>query len=423
VYWNASRAIKVPPGEVEPITEFPMFSHLYGDLHAHVMALPIAMLCLLLSWQLFRRFHPLRVIAFSLVLGTIWATNTWDIPVQASVFLFVCLFPVWRDRKWMTRLAWAAAGLFLAKAFFTPFHQSFSGPPLDFQLWQGPRSSLLDLFLIHGLFLVPLIFGAIVWMKTSRQNRTISHLFPLLLTLGCIFMIGLLEVVHMKGDIGRMNFVFKFVYQVWWILACITAVITIRFFGRRHLIFSGITTALIAAAMVYPFTAIPAKLTEWKWASPKHSLNGMDYMDTAIWEADGNPIHLTDDKAAIEWLREHAAPGSVLLEAIRPPYQWGGRISWHTGLPTVLGWDWHMRQQRSWPGGDNAVHQRSRDIQQFFTQADQTILKRYNVNYVVLGDLERHTYGTESLVRLSRLPTLSPVFASGGTTIYKVIEQ
>jgi hypothetical protein len=44
-YWIPSRAIPAP-GDVEPITEFPIFTILYGDPHAHLFALPITLLVL-----------------------------------------------------------------------------------------------------------------------------------------------------------------------------------------------------------------------------------------------------------------------------------------------------------------------------------------------------------------------------------------
>ena len=47
-YWNASRAIGGEHGG--PITEFPFFTFLYGDLHAHFIALPITVLAL--GWVL-----------------------------------------------------------------------------------------------------------------------------------------------------------------------------------------------------------------------------------------------------------------------------------------------------------------------------------------------------------------------------------
>src|SRR5262249_10333149 len=47
-FWNASRVIHHAVGEPGPITEFPAFTFIYGDLHAHAMALPLAALALAL---------------------------------------------------------------------------------------------------------------------------------------------------------------------------------------------------------------------------------------------------------------------------------------------------------------------------------------------------------------------------------------
>ncbi|MFC1879249.1 DUF2298 domain-containing protein [Chloroflexota bacterium] len=44
-YWIPSRAIPAF-GDIEPITEFPFFTALYADLHAHLFALPIALLAI-----------------------------------------------------------------------------------------------------------------------------------------------------------------------------------------------------------------------------------------------------------------------------------------------------------------------------------------------------------------------------------------
>src|SRR5690606_1270468 len=43
-FWTATRAINIEPGETAPITEFPFFTFLYGDLHAHMISLPLSLL-------------------------------------------------------------------------------------------------------------------------------------------------------------------------------------------------------------------------------------------------------------------------------------------------------------------------------------------------------------------------------------------
>ena len=47
-YWNPSRV--VPPLGGNEITEFPLFTFIYSDLHAHMIAMPLALLAL--SWAL-----------------------------------------------------------------------------------------------------------------------------------------------------------------------------------------------------------------------------------------------------------------------------------------------------------------------------------------------------------------------------------
>ncbi|MBF8257482.1 MAG: putative membrane protein, partial [Anaerolineales bacterium] len=53
-YWNPSRAIPSASGDVDPITEFPFFTFLYADPHAHMFALPLTVLGLgwAVSWML-----------------------------------------------------------------------------------------------------------------------------------------------------------------------------------------------------------------------------------------------------------------------------------------------------------------------------------------------------------------------------------
>ncbi len=45
-FWTATRAINYLDGETAPITEFPFFTFLYGDLHAHMISLPLQFLAL-----------------------------------------------------------------------------------------------------------------------------------------------------------------------------------------------------------------------------------------------------------------------------------------------------------------------------------------------------------------------------------------
>jgi uncharacterized membrane protein len=112
------------------------------------------------------------------------------------------------------------------------------------------------------------------------------------------------------------------------------------------------------------------------------------------------------------------------LEGVTPGYRWGSRYSIYTGLPAVAGWDWHQRQQRGKFG--YLVTKRQQDVTTFYESADpaeQTaILDRYDVRYVVLGQLERNYFPGQGLANIERglNGRLQKAFDNGSTTIYHV---
>ena len=83
------------------ITEFPFFSFLLGDLHAHVMALPFLALALGLLLNLllskeppglaWLRRNPWECAVLALSLGALGFVNTWDVPTFGVLFLAALL--------------------------------------------------------------------------------------------------------------------------------------------------------------------------------------------------------------------------------------------------------------------------------------------------------------------------------------------
>ena len=99
-------------------------------------------------------------------------------------------------------------------------------------------------------------------------------------------------------------------------------------------------------------------------------------------------IELRYDKQAIDWILANIKGRPVILEATVDVYRWGSRVSTNTGLPTVLGWDWHEKQQR-WPYRQE-VDLRRRDVELAYTTTSiddlYTVLDRYDIDliYVVM---------------------------------------
>lgn len=126
--------------------------------------------------------------------------------------------------------------------------------------------------------------------------------------------------------------------------------------------------------------------------------------------------------AAIDWLNEHVEGTPVILEAPGDRYRayvYEGRISAFTGLPTLLGWGGHEHQ---WRGNYEEPARREPDIQALYTTPDPdqalSLLKRYGIQYVYVGPLERSRYPSEGLEKFAKIG--QTVYDAGGAKIFRI---
>jgi uncharacterized membrane protein len=147
-------------------------------------------------------------------------------------------------------------------------------------------------------------------------------------------------------------------------------------------------------------------------------------MQRASHDEQGQDLELPSDYEAIRWMLENVEGSSVVLEGQAPQYHWGSRFSIYTGLPTVLGWEWHQKQQR-W-GYQARVEQRRHDVQRAYdspnVETARAILQKYGVRYVVVGGLERAYYSATGLAKFEAMigSDLEVAYRAGAVTIYWV---
>ena len=130
---------------------------------------------------------------------------------------------------------------------------------------------------------------------------------------------------------------------------------------------------------------------------------------------------------AIRWIQENVTGSPVIAEANTAPvlYGWEGRYSMFTGNPTIVGWDYHQRQQR--PPEAPLVDQRVKDVQTAYTTTNPEtayrIFRRYGASYFVDGLLERAYFGDRHEKWASgegKLWTL--VYRNPGVQIYRLLQ-
>lgn len=291
------------------------------------------------------------------------------------------------------------------------------------------------LFFMLGFLL--LLAVLVAWQRRREPVR----LFLAGMVATAVALSAAVERYVLVGDVGRMNTVFKFYLQIWMLLGLVAAVGVVVLVARYRKMVNSSTRAIwaicavvfIVAGLSYPVQATPARLDDRFQAMPR-TLDGMTYMTEAVYDdagpdgSGGATYPLIGDYEAIRWLQDNVQGSPVVLEGNTQLYRWGSRVSIYTGLPTVLGWDWHQTQQRA--GYGDLIQERKADVEQMLGgrvsfAAIQPLLDKYHVRYIYIGDLERTYYGAAGLRKFevaANAGQLTVVYDADGVKIYRYDE-
>lgn len=353
------------------------------------------------------------------------------------------------------------------------------------RLHPAPLTAIGGLILAAGLLIVSEpsvavslgIAASAAMFAVSGWKTPASFLPWAFVAVGCLT-IASTEFVYVvddlqNGDWQRMNTVFKFYIQAWILIAVGSAVLftrlvlsasrptiggpdrgvfgiiadharpardhdTVRRTGFRAAGtgLAGLAVIAIVLGLIYPVLATPVRLRQDMPSSPNRlTLDGYAWMEEGtLLNGTGEVISFSGDLDAINWLNDNAGQTDVIVEAAIGPYRGNGaRISSGTGMPAVIGWDRHQHQQR-YPEG---IVQRMADVRTIYNSTDPTVkielLGRYNVRYVVVGDVERRwntpespePYASEGGLRAFESmigSSLRLAFVSGSTQVYEVLD-
>ncbi len=462
------------PSRVIPdtISEFPSFSLILQDLHAHVLALPFTLVALAFALQVVlagpRGDALLRgvaeALAAALAIGFLYAVNSWSYPVAAG--LLVLAVAAWarsaesRGRRGYAAV-WLAIVLLASVVLVLPFWLEFDPAARGIALVEERASFgefMGDNALIYGMLAWPLTAAlAARLLATRRPWRTAvwsavaaifagSLLAPVdltgaaavaallavalaalfstrlgagerflwLLVAGAATCVLLPELVYVRDEFEggvnyRMNTVFKLGYQGWVLLA-LAAACALPWAGAWLPRRAWPVWAAGAAVLLLLGAVYPYAGTYARKAAFTRSPT----FDGLAWLRDRAP----GDPAAIAWLRDNTAGSAVVLEAVGDDYSAFGhaRMSTFTGRATVLGWPGHELQWDHDPGsraGDVRTLYRTTDV-----TAARALIARYGVDYVVHGPIERTTYGDIGLAKWDLLGTR--VVERGGTVVWRL---
>lgn len=135
-------------------------------------------------------------------------------------------------------------------------------------------------------------------------------------------------------------------------------------------------------------------------------------------------MDLSQDYAAIQWMQDHVQGSPVIVEGNPTEYKWGNRYTVYTGLPGVIGWNYHQRQQRG-PMSDQ-VWERVNAVTEFYNEPDpaaaNAFLDRYQVQYIIVGQMERGMFTAEGIEKFAAGSGIfwDQVYQAQDTAIYEV---
>lgn len=256
-----------------------------------------------------------------------------------------------------------------------------------------------------------------LWLFSQEGQRGKAYAM-LLVALGLLLIMGP-DLLYVNDSFGppseRMNTVFKLYYQAWTILAAASGFALYYWWSVREGL-SGwmrwLTTlwavgfaVLLIGSLYYPPAAATSKAELFK---RQPTLDGLAFL------TDGRRA----EYEAIKFLRQNAAGGSAMVEAVGEWHD-AGLISRSAAVPTVFNWPGHQVQ---WRSSDEAFRGREQDVRRIYETQDieeaKTLLARYDVKYVYVGPREQEKYGVRGLDKFASF--MDAIFSQDDVVIYRL---
>ncbi|MEK7872986.1 MAG: DUF2298 domain-containing protein, partial [Chloroflexota bacterium] len=181
-FWRSSRMM--PP--TISITEFPFWSFLFADLHAHLMGMPFYLLVIglalnmALGWKRGVGFtsETASLLLAALAIGALRVINSWDYPTFILLAgAGVAIGEIGARRGLDTgAVVWVvlklAALVVLSTLFFQPFHEKFK-VFYNGVLPSAAQTPLLQYLSVHGLFLFLVVSYVVfeLWRAARSSAR------------------------------------------------------------------------------------------------------------------------------------------------------------------------------------------------------------------------------------------------------------
>ncbi len=234
------------------------------------------------------------------------------------------------------------------------------------------------------LILVPMILLSSIFVFKKNLNKN-QQFVSLMIIMGAVIVL----FSELWSAQGRYVFIFK-VYNPLWIFWAMSSVYIVFYLNAKLKKSKSILKLpymlllcflVIVSSIPYLSIATYAETNglKFSYGREKPTLDGIDYLS----------ITHKGDYEAIRWINENIKETPVILEAPGKQYTYTSRVSSFTGLPTVIGWEFHAGQVTN----IDDLYARIEDVNTLYNTSDIAtalkLTKKYNVTYIYVGEIER----------------------------------
>ncbi len=418
------------------INEFPLYSFIVADMHAHMLDLPVVVAIIALLYVLFSYQGKLPIallFILTLLLGATGPTNSFDLAVYGGLIGLVILVRQFAQ----TEVSWHQFGRAVAitaligigsLALYAPFYIHFHVPVggVGVALFRTPLLFILNnfgimLFICLPLFwLLPKVWRELLNRDAVQPGESASSRFGVVLLVFALLVIAVPEFIYLKDiysfqnpPYARANTIFKVYYQAWVLLAIAAGVglsrlHSLQWHRRWNNLYVVIAGGLIGLSLVGTWSGF----STLKDHTPT-TINGYAFLQT----------ERPDQLAMIDWMNTHIKGQPTILEASGESYTQRSAISTYTGLPVPVGWASHEWGWRYSPTTWNTISAKMGDMDTMYTTRNpdqlRQLVQKWDIKYIVASPVEKEQYGLRDFATIASTYG-EPIFRQGLYELYRV---
>lgn len=398
------------------ITIFPSYMNIEGDLHAHHVdtMFVLTTLALLLQYMLsdnekskLHKFLNPNILLLGIMLGIQTMTNFWDFPIYLVIITAVITvknFIKYKNVKQkilMTLLNIAQVGLFQILTTFLFTSQLYiSATQVHFTGIMSPFYKLLVLWGLPTLcILIEICAQLYKFFKEKKgsifkfiNEMNLADIYIIIIGVCAIGLIILPEIIYLKDiysdEYKRANTMFKLTFNASTLFNISASYILIKYLYKDIKVWNRIIVCIILFVFLttfgYGINAINYATDSFKGTSYDIKANAEQYLAE----------QMPDDYEAIQWIKQNIDRNAVILECTGGSYNNNSRVSVFTANPTVLGWHGHEWIWRAKPDYSvpDIVSERWNTIYNMYQSTNKELIekciKRYNISYIYIGNVE-----------------------------------